>query len=165
MINLEYRGTLRDKKGGFKGKFYFGEPAPNPVYIEHWKYGIPGKISFKGSTLIFTAENFTPSQPMRNQLLEPYFKYYNSVGTLLLKLDLRELRKVTKSISSQKSHNRITLRFYVHGSFLEDNIKDLNFSIRCNRKEGVTNLLEEINKAKNSKDFDPEAGSLRFIED
>lgn len=143
---MEYRGTLRDKKGGIKAKFYFGEPAPDPAYIEHWKYGIPGKISFNGSTLIFIAENFTPSQPRRNQLLEPYFDYYNSVGTLLLKLDLRELRKMTKSISSEKSHNRITLRFYVHGSFLKDNIKDLNFSIRCNRKEGIKNNNSNIAK-------------------
>jgi hypothetical protein len=164
MTDLEFRCTLREKKGGLKVKYYFGEPAPDPVYIEHWKYAIPGELTFNGSTLIFRAKNFTPKQPRRNKLLDFYFNNPDSRGTLILKLDLRELKKIKKFLSSYPSHNGLRLQFKVHGSFLNDNIKNLNFVIRSNSKIGIKDLYNKVIEAKNSENFDSKGGSLRFVE-
>ncbi|MFX1313651.1 MAG: hypothetical protein ACFFHD_13735 [Promethearchaeota archaeon] len=111
------------------------------------------------------AKKFTPSQTMRNELLEPYFDYYNSVGTLILKLDLSQVKKIRKMFNNNPSFNALALHFELHGSFLQENIKGLNFRIMTMKKTDIKDLYEEIIQAKKSKYFDPEAGSLRFFED
>jgi hypothetical protein len=162
MSNFKIKCALRENKHGFRFKYYFGEPPPSGIYIEHWKYAIPGEISFKGATLIFKAEDFTPDQPLENVLLEPYILSPNSRCILLLKLNLKKAKKIRKMIGSHTSYNAIAIHFELHGSFLGDPIKGLNLRIMANTKEGLSDIYEEIIKAKRSKDSAPESGSLKF---
>ena len=164
MYQANFKGALRDRKAAIpKPKFYFGEPHYGDIYTDHWNYAILGDTSFHGSTLIFTAEDFTPTQPKRNLLLDPYFNDRSSRGTLILKLDLGKLSKIKKKIHQLPSFNRVWLRFEVHGAFLNDNIKDLNFTIRSNSRKAIKILYNKILNAKDSHEFDPEQGSLKYI--
>lgn len=162
MSNIRIKCALRENKHGLRFKYYFGEPPPSGVYIDHWKYAIAGEISFNGSTLIFRAENFTPNQPLKNILLTPYFLSPNSRGLLILKLDLKKAKKIRKMIGTHASYNAIAIHFELHGSFINDPIKGLNFRIMTNTKEGLRNIYEEIIKAKESKEPAPDSGSLNF---
>jgi len=164
MMGSEFKSSLRENKGGIKIRYYFGEPAPNYPQINHWEYNIRGTIYFKGSTLIFRADNFSPKQPRKNILFESYYENMTATGVLILKLDLKELRKMKIYPNKNRNYNFIWLRFFVHGIFLKDKIKDLNFSIRAETKEQLLNLYNKIKMAKNSKKLDSEAGSLSFIE-
>ena len=163
MSDFKIKCALRENKYAFRFKYYFGEPPLSGVYIDHWKYAIAGEISFKGSTLIFKAENFTPNQPLKNILLAPYILSPNSRGILLLKLDLKKAKKVRKMIGSHTSYNAIAIHFELHGSFIDDQIKGLNLRIMANTKEGLSDLYEEIIKAKESGNSTGDTGSLKFI--
>jgi hypothetical protein len=164
MVISSVKCQLRENRGGRKVRYYFGKAPPNYPQLEHWKYSVPGKINFKGSTLIFKAEDFSPKHPRRNVLLDTFYKNPDTTGTLLLKLDLKETRSIHKFPSKSINYNFLEIRFYIHGDFIKHKIRDLNFTIRAETKKQIIDLYNLILAKTLSGDYDSEAGSLKFIE-